>query len=75
MAQYLKIYRNHEEYELDKEKPFISHCVIEVHIHIDNSYYYGSDDEIPCVDYEEGGRYYYPSNVSIEDCFMDGGTF
>lgn len=74
MIQYLKLFKNHDEYELSSEKPCISHCIEEVHVHFDNTYNFGSLDEVPCVgdEYTFEGRYYYPSNVSEEDCYIDG---
>lgn len=47
MSQYLKLFRNHEEYDENKDKPVVSHCIKEVHIHKDNQFNYGSDDEDP----------------------------
>jgi hypothetical protein len=61
MAQYLKLFRDHEEYEESGEKPYISHCIEQVHIHSDNTYYPGCEDGNPGEeDYDLDGGYYYP---------------
>jgi hypothetical protein len=60
MVQYLKIFRNHDEYENSGEKPVISHCVKEVHIHFDNCYYQFLDGGNPGEgDYDLDGGYYF----------------
>lgn len=60
MIQYLKIFINHNEYENSGEKPKISHCVEEVHIHFDNYYYQFLDDGNPMDgDYDLDGGYYF----------------
>ena len=60
MKQYLKLYLNHDEYENSGEKPMISHCVEEIHIHFDNSYYQLLDGGNPMEgDYDLDGGYYF----------------
>lgn len=74
MARYLKLFRNHKNYEASRESFFIAHCIQEIHLHYSNTYYFGSDDGNPDVgdEYVLDGRYYYPLNVSDEDCFLNG---
>ena len=50
MSQYLKLFKTHEEYDENQEKPIVSHCIKEVHVHKDNSFNYGSDDTDPDED-------------------------
>jgi hypothetical protein len=57
MAQYLKLFKNHAEYDECDDKPTISHCIEETHIHKDNGYDYGSEDEDP-VDYDLDAGYF-----------------
>lgn len=60
MKQYLKLYINHDEYENDGEKPCISHCIMEVHIHLDGYYYQFLDEGNPSEgDYNLDGGYYF----------------
>lgn len=60
MVQYLKIFRNHDEYENSGEKPVVSHCVAEVHVHFDNTYYQFLDGGNPVEgDYDLDGGYYF----------------
>ena len=60
MSQYLKIFITHDEYEECGEKPVISHCVKEVHIHFDNCYYQFLDGGNPSEeDYDLDGGYYF----------------
>lgn len=58
MAQYLKLFKNHEEYENCTDKPTIAHCIAEVHIHYYDSYYPGCEDGYP-TDYDLDGGYYF----------------
>ena len=60
MGQYLKIFLNHEEYVNTSDKPAISHCVEEVHIHFDNYYYQLLDGGNPSgTNYDLDGGYYF----------------
>lgn len=60
MGQYLKLYRSHEEYENTDNRPYISHCIKEVHIHSDNGFNYGSDDDDPELDdYDLDAGYFF----------------
>ena len=57
MSQYLKLFKDHEEYDENKDKPVVSHCIKEVHIHKDNQFNYGSEDADP-TDYDlDAGRF------------------
>ena len=47
MEKYFKIFITHEEYDEWQDKPIYAYCVKEVHIHNDNGYDYGSDDDDP----------------------------
>ena len=59
MSQYLKLFRDHEEYDSYRDKPIISHCIKEVHIHNDNQFNYGSDDDDPSdEDYDLDAGYF-----------------
>ena len=59
MTQYLKLFNNHNEYDECGEKPIISHCIKEIHIHQDNGYEYGSDDDDPGLeDYDLDAGYF-----------------
>jgi hypothetical protein len=61
MPQHLKLFRTHDDYEEGGEKPYISHCIVQVHVHYDNTYYPGSDDGNPeeDEDYDLDGGYYF----------------
>ena len=62
MKQHLKLFKNHEEYEETGEKPNVSHCIEDVHVHFDNTYYPGSEDGNPGdEDYDLDGGYYSPN--------------
>lgn len=57
MSQYLKLFRDHEEYDENQDKPVVSHCIKEVHIHKDNQFNYGSEGDDP-IDYDlDAGRF------------------
>ena len=59
MAKYLKLYRNHKEYARSSTKPFISHCIGEIHLHFDSYYYQHLDDGNPREGaYDLDGGYY-----------------
>lgn len=47
MSQYLKLFKTHNEYDEDQDKPDVSHCIEQVHVHKDNQFNYGSTDEDP----------------------------
>jgi len=67
MGQYLKLFRDHDEYEEAGEKPYVSHCIKQVHVHFDNTYYPGSEDGDPGEDdYDLDGGYYYPLNTILD---------
>ena len=60
MGDFLKLFRNHDEYENSGEKPVVSHCVAEVHVHFDNTYYQFLDGGNPVEgDYDLDGGYYF----------------
>ncbi len=66
MAKYLRLFKNHEEYEdvsQSGETIYKAHCIENVHLHNDNTYYPGSQDGYPEEDPEDDGLdggYYYP---------------
>lgn len=67
MDNYLKLYKNHEEYDESQDKGVISHCIQEVHIHNDNSYNYGSEDSDPDVSDEHLTAGYFTEDGWEED--------